>query len=80
MLLLNPTNINYYIIERVVKEGGNKFTFNIFCMIPNYSILFKEKYTYYVLTYKDLLILQDFTNYELTLFEQLYLDFFLNLL
>ena len=60
----------------VEKNGWSKFTLNILRVTPNHVNNFAENFPNYVLTDKDLKILQLLTSYELTVIEQIYLDTF----
>ena len=62
--------------NKVVKFGWDKFIFNIICIIINHVNNFSEKYPHYILTDIDKLILEDLTNYELTVAEQINLDYY----
>ena len=66
--------------DSVVKNGWSKFTFNLSpygaCVIPNHVDVFAEKFKNHILTDNDLVLLKDLTSYELTVAEQLCLDFY----
>jgi group I intron endonuclease len=62
--------------NKVVKKGWDLFTLNILYLIPKHLHIFTEKYLDYILTNEDIQILRDLTNYELTIAEQLQLDFY----
>jgi hypothetical protein len=59
----------------VVLNGWSYFQIKILFLIPNHVYLFAEKYPNYTINEKDLLILMDLISYELTIAEQLQLDF-----
>jgi group I intron endonuclease len=58
----------------VEKNGWSKFTLSILRVTHNHVNNFSENFPNYVLTDKDLKILQLLTSYELTVIEQIYLD------
>ena len=70
------TNKHKLFYNKVVKFGWDKFIFNIICIITNHVNNFSEKYPHYILTDIDKLILEDLTNYELTVAEQLNLNYY----
>lgn len=70
------TNKHRLFYSAVVKNGWAKFNLNIICLIPNHVLLFAEKYPEIIFTDKDLLILEDLIYYELTVAEQLNLDYY----
>lgn len=70
------TNKHRLFYNAVIENGWGKWTLNIICIIPNHTVVFAEKNPDIILTGKDLSILQDLTTYELTLAEQLNLDYY----
>ena len=60
----------------VIKNGWDKFILNVICVTPNHVNVFSEEYPHFILTDKDYLILQDLSYYELTVAEQLNLNYY----
>ena len=70
------TSKHRFFYNAVVENGWGKWILNIICTIPDHAVVFAEKFPDIILTDDDLAILQDLTYYELTLAEQLNLDFY----
>lgn len=70
------TNKHKLFYNAVVENGWDKWTFNIIFIIPDHTVVFAENYPDVILTDEYLSILQDLTYYELTLAEQLNLDYY----
>ena len=79
-LAFTKPNKHKLFYKTVVENGWDKFILNIICVIPDHVILFSsltdQKYPDFILNEKDLSILQDLTYYELTVAEQLNLDYY----
>ena len=70
------TNKHKLFYTFVVKHGWNDFTLNILFIAPNYVHKFSEQFPDYILIDKEIWMSQDLTNYELTIAEQLQLDYY----
>jgi len=69
------TNKHKLFYNKVRLQGWDSFNLKILYLIPNHVYLFAEKNPNYFITEKDLLILTDLISYELTIAEQLQLDY-----
>jgi group I intron endonuclease len=70
------TNKHKLFYNKVVSHGWKSFNLNILSLVPNHVRLFAEHKPDYIMTERDLLILLDLTSYELTIAEQLHLDYY----
>lgn len=73
---LTSSSIHKKFYGKVKTNGWNNFIFKFLYETPNHIQVFSEKYPDYILSDKDIQILQYLTSYELTFTEQLYLDIY----
>lgn len=70
------TNKHKLFYNKVVRHGWKSFNLNILSLVPNHVRLFAEHNPDYIITERSLLILLDLISYELTIAEQLHLDYY----
>jgi len=70
------TNKHKLFYNMVVRHGWDSFKLNILFLVPNHVKLFSESNPNYIITEEELLVLMDLISYELTIAEQLQLDFY----
>jgi len=73
---LTKPNLHNKFYSAVVKNGWDQWTLNIICITPNHVNEFSEQFPDYILTEEDIDILEDLNYYELTVAEQLNLDYY----
>lgn len=62
--------------NKVVQNGWESFQFSILAIIPDYCAEFSKIYPEYEISKKDMLILSDLISLELTIAEQIYLNYY----